>query len=191
MTQLRDAMTKALTTETVRHRHSATLQGASVVSVLPRDALRFLIASILVAIAVFGCGNSDRRAEFRLAPDTLAPTPVPEIARQRVRKRLAEVADLLGFDEKRELQDPVAIAVFSQPVKQAPVEIKAFVQGSMILVEVSQQKPMTSKAALFEKAKALVEDRLRADFADRVSETSTTNGWWSFIRSEDAGRSHL
>jgi len=161
------------------------------VSVLPREALRFLIASILVAIGVFGCGNSDRRAEFRLAPDTLAPTPVPEIARQRVRKRLAEVADLLGFDEKRESQDPLAIAVFSQPVKHAPVEIKAYVQGSLILVEVSQQKPITSKAALFEKAKVLVENRLRADFADRVSETSTTNGWWSFIRSEDAGRSHL
>ena len=161
---------------------------ASVVYVSPREALRFLIA--LIVVAVFGCGNSDRRAEFRLTPDALSPTPVPEIARQRVRKRLAEVADLLGFDENRERQDRVAIAAFSQPVKQAPVEIKAYVQGSMIVVEVSQQKPITSNAALFEKAKVLVEKRLRGDFGDRVSETSTSNGWWSFIRSEDAVRSY-
>jgi len=69
-----------------------------------------------------------------------------------------------------------------------PVEIKAHVEGGMIVVEVTQQKPRTSSAVLFERAKALVETRLRHDFANGVSETSTADGWLSFIRSEDAWR---
>ena len=150
---------------------------------------QLLIVSI--AVALIGCSNADRLAEFRLSPGIVpAPQAASQADRERVRKRLSEVADALGFDEKQASAAPQTIADFAQPVRQGAVEIRAYAEGGLIVVEVSQRKPTSSSCALFEKAKALVRARLHGDFTSRVSETSSGRSMWSFIRSEDAVRAY-
>ena len=151
---------------------------------------RSIVHVALVAIVVWtiGCGHPDRLVQLHVKElGATQPEGNPALVKDGalVKKRLGEVADLLGFDE-RVANDPHVVALFVQTGALAPVSLEATVQqNGSILVEVSQRAPQDSATAVFEKARLLVEDRLRHDFGERVEEKKRGTDMWSFIRSED------
>jgi hypothetical protein len=144
-------------------------------------------AALATVLLLGACGHTDRVTEIRVS-ELAQPSPESQGALERdaalVRKRLTEVAELLGFEEQSS-GDPKTIVKFSQSGALAPVELTATSDSRGILVEVSQRAPKTSTATVFVKARTLLQERLEKDFGNRVSQTSRGEEFWSWIRSED------
>jgi hypothetical protein len=151
--------------------------------------IRFVLggAAIAAVALLVACGHPDRVAQIRVG-ELAQPSSDSEGGLQRdaavVRKRLSEVADLLGLEEQSH-GEPPTIVKFSQLGTPAPVELTARSAPDGILVEVSQRAPKDSGATVFEKARLLVRERLEQDFGKRVSETTSGGEVWSSIRSEN------
>lgn len=149
-----------------------------------RFSFRTALAGVVLLVA---CGHADRLVQIRVS-ELAQPAPDSEETLERdavvVRKRLSEVAELLGFEERPPGGAPTIVR-FSQPGAQAPVEMTARSDSGAILVEVAQRAPKDSIATVFEKARLLVQERLEQDFGERVTEAAGGKEFWSWIRSED------
>jgi hypothetical protein len=149
--------------------------------------IRLVLGGAALAAVLVACGHPDRVSEIRVG-QLAQLSPDPENAPQRdaavVRKRLSEVADLLGLVEQSH-GGPPTIVKFSQVGTQAPVQMTARSGSDGILVEIAQLGPKDSSASVFERARVLVRERLEQDFGSRVSETSRGQEVWSAIRSEN------
>jgi hypothetical protein len=147
-------------------------------------------AAIAAVALLVACGHPDRVMQIRVG-ELAQPSSDSADRLQRdaavVRKRLSEVADLLGLKEQSD-GEPPTIVKFSQVGAAAPVELTARSAPDGILVEVSQRAPKHSDATVFEKARLLVRERLEQDFGKRVSETTSGGEVWSSIRSENVRR---